>query len=148
MPVQLWHHLKARSLSSQKPLHRLSITCFIHPVSSQVLAKKSCEENEGFSTAHGALASEAWWTSKSHIQLRHQKRDRDNNVELTPGSRFNSGVRRSANGSSVGLWAPEKQLSQEPGRCLQLDAALLRRNQVGQGPPWSRCSLLVPRLGS
>lgn len=59
MQVQLWHHLKARSLSSQKPLHRLSITCFIHPVSSQALAKKLCEENEGFSTAHGALAMKA-----------------------------------------------------------------------------------------
>lgn len=63
-------------------MHRLSITCLIDHMSSQGLAKESCEENEGSSRAQGALASKGWQTPKSHVQPRQQKRDRGNNTGI------------------------------------------------------------------
>lgn len=144
MPVQLWHHLKTGILSRPKPLHRLSIICLIHLMSTQV---KSHMRKMGSSRAQGALASKetpkrclagtkvSCPTETAKKRQRQQRWDSD--------SILMSGVQ-------AGQLPGELQDSSILGASwyFQLDAVLLHHIQVGQEPPWSRCSLLVPQLCS
>lgn len=85
MAAQLCHHLKAGSLSSQTPLQRLSVTCFIHHVSSQGLAKRHVRKMRVSMWLRELWQVQAGGCQSLMSSLDTKKRQRDNNPVARTG---------------------------------------------------------------
>lgn len=98
-------------------------------MSSQGLAKESCEENEGTSRAQGALASKGWQTAKKRQRQQHW----DSDSTLLPG----------VQAMAAPWWTPGRQHFRRPSDTsswMQPCSTTTRwdKNLLGAGAPfWS-----------